>query len=357
MAIGGLFCFNIGQPRDRYRLLGIGALVFLSSVALGADAPWKAGLAAIKITPGEPLMLAGYASRTVPASDIVDDLHTKALALEDAAGNRSILVTADLIGFRADFTEPACARITAATGIPRERILFNASHTHAGPAVMMGRHSHYTISEAQADRLIAFTKRLQDQCVDLAKQAVGRLQPARLSWGAGVVHFPMNRREFTERGVTLGVNPRGPVDRTVPVLRIDSEDGKLVGVLFGAACHNTTYGARDNQVSSDFAGAAQVFVEREFPGVQAMFMQGLAGDATPYPNSLNEAAKRPAAEIARAHGASLGREVVRVVGAALKPVEGPLRAVQEIVSLPLQTPPTRAEVERTTAKAGSIQRW
>jgi hypothetical protein len=141
------------------------------------------------------------------------------------------------------------------------------------------------------------------------------------------------------------------------VLRIDSPAGKLIGVVFGAACHNTTYGARDNQISGDFASAAQTYVEREFPGSQAMFMQGLAGDANPYPNSLNDPAKRPAAEIARDHGASLGREVTRVLGNALKPVNGPLRAAHDLVALPLQPPPTRAELEQTSAKARSTPKW
>lgn len=344
-------------PRLCSRLLACFALVVSLSAATAADATWKAGFAAAKITPAEPLMLAGYASRTIPARDVVDDLHLKVLALEDAAGSRSIVITADLIGFRADFTEPACARITAATGIPRERMLLNASHTHAGPAVMMSLQSHYTIAPDQAEKLIAYTKKLQDQCVSLATQAISRLQPARISWGVGVVNFPMNRREFTERGVILGVNPRGSVDRSVPVLRVDSPDGKLLGVVFGAACHNTTYGSRDNQISGDFASAAQAFLEREFPGAQAMFMLGLAGDANPYPNSLNDPAKRPAAEIAREHGTSLGREVTRVLGNALKPVNGPLRVAHAMTALPLQKAPSRDELERTSAKAGSTQKW
>jgi hypothetical protein len=347
------------SPRFRSGLLVCFTWVVSLSAATAAttEPAWKAGFAAAKITPAEPLMLAGYASRTIPARDVVDDLHLKVLALEDAAGGRSLLFTADLIGFRADFTESVCPRITAATGVPRERILLNASHTHAGPAVMMSLQSHYTIAPEQAQRLIAYTRKLQDECVNLAKQALDRLQPARLTWGVGQVNFPMNRREFTERGVILGVNPRGPVDRSVPVLRIDAPAGKLLGVVFGAACHNTTYGSRDNQISGDFASAAQSFLEREFPGAQAMFMQGLAGDANPYPNSLNDPAKRPAAEIAREHGASLGREVTRVLGNALKPVNGPLRAAHDVVALPLQQPPTRAELEQTSAKAGSTQKW
>lgn len=344
-------------PRFHSRLAVVWFVMLNLAAAYAAEVSWKAGFAAAKITPVEPLMLAGYASRTIPARDVVDDLHLKVFALEDAAGGRSLLITADLIGFRADFTAPVRARLTETTGIPPERILFNASHTHAGPAVMMSLRSHYTIAKEQAGQLIAYTRKLQDQCVILAAEALGRLQPVKLSWGVGVVNFPMNRREVTERGIILGVNPRGPVDRSVPVLRVETPDGTLVGVVFGAACHNTTYGSRDNQVSGDFASAAQTFVERELPSAQAMFMQGLAGDTNPYPNSLNDPAKRPAAEIAREHGASLGREVIRVLGNSLKPVNGPLRAAKASVSLPLQKAPNVAELEQTTAKAGSTQKW
>jgi len=343
-------------PPPRCRLVAILFLLAVSG-AFASDATWKAGFAAAKITPTEPLMLGGYSSRTQPARDAIDDLYLKAFVLEDKAGSRSLLITADLIGFRADFTESVAPRLTAATGIPRERILFNASHTHTGPAVMMSLHSHYTIVPAEAEKLIAYTRKLQEQCVRLATDAIARLQPARLSWGVGQVNFPMNRREFTARGVGLGVNPRGPVDRSVPVLRVASPDDKLIGVIFGAACHNTTYNSRDNQISGDYAGAAQTFLEREFPGTQAMFMQGLAGDAGPYPNSLNDPAKRPAAVIAREHGTSLGREVARVLGNALKAVDGPLRTAQDPVVLPLQKPPSRAELERISAKSTSTPKW
>lgn len=336
-------------------------VILVASLLAAAPAPeaagWQAGFASARITPAEPLMLAGYAGRTQPARDVDDDLHLKVLALEDAGGTRALVFTADLIGFRADFTAAVCARISAETGVPRERILFNASHTHAGPAIMLGTQSHYTIGREQAERLVAYTMKLQDECARLAREALGKLGPARLRTGVGQVNFPMNRRESTERGVILGVNPRGPVDRSVPVLRLDDPAGRLLGVVFGAACHNTTYGTRDNRVSGDYAGAAQAVVEREFPGAQAMFVQGLAGDANPYPNSLNDPAKRPAAEIARAHGTELGREVIRMLGHALRPVNGPLRAAVGEVALPLRTPPSREELERTAATGAGADKW
>jgi hypothetical protein len=209
-----------------------------------------------------------------------------------------------------------------------------------------------------AAKSIACTRQVQDTCVQLAADAASRLVPARLSLGAGVVNFPMNRREFTANGVILGLNPSGPVDRGVGVLRIDAADGSPLGVLFRASCHNTTFGSNDNSVSADYAGYAQTHIEREFPGVQAMFMQGFAGDTNPYPNSHNDPAKRPAVEIARAHGAELGAEVVRVVRGKLKPVAGPLCIASGAAELPLQPRPPKEELERLARSAGgSWKKW
>ncbi len=329
----------------------------LSSVVSAADADWKAGMASAVITPKEPVMLAGYASRNEPFSGVLDDLYAKALALEDAAGHRGLILTADLIGLTAEVGDPIRNRIAAGTGIARECILLNASHTHTGPALMLHRRDDITVAEEQSVKTIAYTRQLQDTCVKLAGEAVGKLQAARLSTGGGVVNFPMNRREFTAKGIILGVNPRGPVDRGVSVLRIDAADGKLIGVLFRACCHNTTFGSKDNQISGDFAGSAQAHIERELPGVQAMFMQGFAGDTNPYPNSLNDPAKRPALEIARAHGAELGGEVARVLKTALKPVNGPLTIAFDKAKLPLQKRPSQDELENLAKTAGSWKKW
>src|SRR5207248_2072722 len=157
----------------------------------------------------------------------------------------------------------------------------------------------------EALRTVEYTRQLQDKVVEVVVKAAEHVQSARLSWGSGVAHFVMNRREFTPNGIILGVNPRGLADRSVPVLRIDAADGKPLAVLFGAAVHNTTLGPDNLQVSGDYAGFAQAHVQDKLPGVQAMFMLGCAGDANPYP--------RGTMNMARQHGQTLGDEVCRVL--------------------------------------------
>jgi hypothetical protein len=153
----------------------------------------------------------------------------------------------------------------------------------------------------------------------------------------------MNRREVTRDGIILGFNPRGLVDRSVPVLRIDGADGKLRAVLFICACHNTTLGPNNMLISGDYGGYAQRAIEEQHPGVTAFMMLGCAGDANPHP--------RGTMDMARDHGETLGKEVSRVLGEKLKPIGGPLKTALEQIAIPLAGPPPREELEEM-AKSG-----
>src|SRR5687768_7493617 len=77
----------------------------------GEQLPWKLGLAKVIITPTERMQLSGYASRVEPFQDIEHDLYAKVAVLEDEQGHRGVLITADLIGFFRDLSEPICQRI------------------------------------------------------------------------------------------------------------------------------------------------------------------------------------------------------------------------------------------------------
>lgn len=309
-------------------LLALGLTVHGLIRADGAEAEWQAGLASVKITPAVPVPMAGYAARATPFTNVVQDLFAKALALQDAQGHRAVMVTTDLLGLPRAVAEPVCERLAARTGLTRRQILLSSSHTHSGPRLILDERNDPSVSSNDARNLVLYTRRLQDQLVQLATQALARLEPARLSWGSGVAHLAMNRREFTARGVMLGVNPRGLVDRTVPVLRVESSDGQLRAALFGYACHNTTLTQTNYSLCGDYAGFAQAELEQTFPGVQAMFMMGCGGDANPYP--------RGRMTDARANGAALAGEVSRVLTNALRPLAGPLRCEFDQVRLPFQ---------------------
>jgi len=286
--------------------------------------------------------MSGYASRTKPFEKVTADLYVKALVLEDREGHRAVIVTSDLLGFAADVAEPICERIQMKTGLKREQILLNSSHTHAGPLLSLKAPPRDDPSSGEALRTLEYTRQLQDKVVDVVAKAAEKLEPARLSWGTGVIHFAMNRREFTPTGVILGVNPRGLADRSVPVLRIDTGEGKLRAVLCGAAVHGTTLGQDNYEICGDYAGFAQEHVKGKLPGAQVMFMLGCAGDANPYP--------RGTMDLTRKHGTSLGEEVCRVLETKLRPVNGPLKIAFVRAELPLQATLSREELQKLAAE-------
>ena len=328
---------NTGRSLAR---LVIGITTAVLSTIIG-QADWKVGFGKVDITPAKPMFLSGYASRDKPFESIESRLYAKAMALEDSSGNRALLITSDLLGFQSYFAEPMCERIMQSTGLTRDQILLNSSHTHTGP--LLNPDPRFGLDSEQSQHVKDYVDWLATQIVNLSQRAVKNVQTATLSHGTGVAPFVMNRREFTASGVKLGVNPRGVADRSVPVLRIDGPDEYLRGVVFGCATHNTTPGAIYS-VCGDYAGFAQSFLEDKYPGVQAMFMMGCAGDSNPYP--------RGSLEHSRKHGGTLGTEVARVLQSKLRSIEGPLRLAYSFVDLPLQPHSDRSTLEEWKKSAG-----
>jgi hypothetical protein len=171
----------------------------------------------------------------------------------------------------------------------------------------------------------AYAQKLVEALVSLVDAAIRDLAPADLSFGNGTVGFAVNRREPTPQGVRIGVNPAGPVDHDVPVLRVRGADGQLRAVLFGYACHNTTLTGEFYRISGDYAGFAQIEVEKAFPGATAMFLLLCGADQNPNPRSK--------LELAEQYGKTLGEEVRRVLDSSLRPVRGPIRAAFQTVEL------------------------
>jgi hypothetical protein len=299
--------------------------LFSTFTYLFAAAGTKAGVAKVEITPSGPIWMAGYAARTKP-SEGASPIWAKALALQDSKGMTAVIVTTDLIGLPRSVTDVVAARVIEKYKLERNQIVFNSSHTHTGPVVannlwIMGP------QEPTQKRLVEeYTNNLRDQLVTVIGAALGEMQPATLSFDYGEVGFAVNRRVVTPKEVLLDVNPAGPVDHKVPVLRVVAPNGQVRAVLFGYACHNTTLTAEFYTITGDYAGYAQAGVEKAFPGATALFMQLCGGDQNPNPRS------KP--ELAEQHGAALAAEVGRVVKTKMQPVTGRLKSVYQTTDLP-----------------------
>jgi hypothetical protein len=175
-------------------------------------------------------------------------------------------------------------------------------------------------------KLREYAARLVDELVGVIGQAIADLSPAEIAFGFGQAGFAVNRREPSARGIRIGVNPSGPSDREVPVLRVSGAGGKTRAILFAYACHNTTLGGDFYQLNGDYAGFAEARLEEEHPGAAAMFMALCGGDQNPQP--------RNTLELAQQHGREMADAVDSVLKSTLRPLKGPLRVSYQETRLP-----------------------
>ncbi len=298
----------------------------------------QVGLASVDITPQEPVWLYGYATpkRRQPFDAILDHIYAQALAVADAAGEKAVLVTADLCVLREAEERLLTERITKKTGLARRQVLLNWSHTHSGPMLGESDINRYPISAEDRQRTMAYTESLANNLAAVAAAALADLKPARLAYGVGEVSFVKSRRVFDAQGryQKMGPSPDQPADRSVPVLRVDSPDGKPRAVLFGCACHAVTLGGDSNKLSGDYPSYARQAIQQRLPGVQSLFMAGCGADANPDPRATTDQE-----QWVRRHGEQLGAEVCRLLAGSLRPVCGPFHAAMTWVDLPLQSPP------------------
>jgi neutral ceramidase len=332
------------KPSLSFWLLCLIALIFSTCYANEGQQPvWKAGAASIVITPSEPMWMAGYAARDKPSEGKINDLHAKALALEDEHGARLVIVTVDLLGIPRATRDWLSEHVKESYNLEPESLLLNASHTHSGPVLRERKYSIYGntlygLSPEQIQQNNKYVDNLQEKILELIGKAIENMAPAKLGYTHARAGFAMNRRLPTEKGFQNSPNPDGPVDHDVPVLRIDGQDGKLRAVLFGYACHNTTLSGYE--FCGDYAGFAQEYIEQAHPGTTAMFMAGCGGDQNPYPrggpNTL---------DYCKQHGRALANGVEAALAPRARPVTGPIHAAIDTVMLDFAPPPSREQLE------------
>ena len=98
-----------------------------------AEDDFRAGAASVVITPPAGTPMAGY-YRLRTADGVLDDLHAKALVVEQA-GMKAAFVTLDLITVTRTVTAAARGLIATQTSIPPERVMISATHSHTGPVL------------------------------------------------------------------------------------------------------------------------------------------------------------------------------------------------------------------------------
>ncbi|MBL9176703.1 MAG: hypothetical protein JNM65_01495 [Verrucomicrobiaceae bacterium] len=293
-----------------------------------ASAAWQAGVAKADITPAESVPLAGYGGKTRMSQRVEHPIWLKALALKDDSGAISVLVTADLVGLSDKMIAVIAKNALEEHRVPRERLILNTSHNHSCPVTEDVLWLYYEFTPEEAAVKDRYTQMVYAKYDEVIGKAIANLAPAELAFEQGLAGVAVNRRR------SRGAESRafgGQVDQDVPVITMKTgTDPKAI--VFGYSCHTTALGGLS--INGDYAGFAQLELEKSFPGCVAMFVQNCGGDANPLPRIRGK--DMEATELAGMYGKVLAESVRQVVAGTMKPLGGPLRAAMGGTELELQ---------------------
>ncbi|MDD2512906.1 MAG: neutral/alkaline non-lysosomal ceramidase N-terminal domain-containing protein, partial [Proteiniphilum sp.] len=227
------------------------------------------------------------------------------------------------------------------------QIILSSSHTHSGPVISRALKYIYPMTDQDWKVVDMYTAQLAEKLFQLVDHAIKNLQPAHIYTQNGITRFQVNRRNNNENSITSTSELNGPNDYAVPVIKIEAPDKQLTAVIFGYACHPTTLSI--NHLSGDYAGFAQLELEKCYPGTTALFFQGAGGDQNPIP--------RRSIPLAIQYGKQLAATVERVLSEEMQQQESSLITRYSEIDLLLDEPLPMAELQEIAKKEDYQARW
>lgn len=329
----------------------ITAFIWMTGFATAAESTWLAGVSREIITPQTSVWLAGYGSKRAPEGKL-HDLWMKALALQAPDGTKGILITSDFQGVPKVMSDRVFSRVNDKFGLKRAQIMVTFSHNHCGPRLGDDLVDYYPVDAEQVKLVEQYTDLMVEKMVELVGRALADLKPAKMQQGEGRATFAVNRRNNKEAEVpeiiARGGELKGPVDHSVPVMKVTRLDGSIAAILFGYACHPTTLSF--TKWCGDYPGFAQIAIEKKYPGCTAMFVNTCGGDQNPLP--------RRTVELCEKYGTMLAEGVFGAMNGSFRPVAPSLKLAFDLVQLPYEKVMTADDLRPLTKDTNAIkQRW
>jgi hypothetical protein len=325
-----------------------------------------AGAASTNVDPPLGLPMMGVVRRPEGAQTRLGPLEVTAAAFE-GGGARVVICGVDTLAIQAPEVDVIRDSVAAQTGAQREGILLNWNHTHHAPPGGKSVYGSFGERDPTPDAAtVAYVDGLHEAIVATCVEAFLRLEEAWVRSGLGHADLAINRRQRDPDGrvTTIGWNPDGLVDRSVPVLQAIRPDGSAIVTIVGYGAHTVTTGVNYIGYSPDYPGWLRAGV-RELTGGDCVFLQGAAGNVMPlyaFDDSCEapqEMGRRLALEAAHAiadrpawppklleTGFASGTALALFRRAPARGPEPVLAAAEEQVEFPLLPLPAVDEIER-----------
>ena len=254
-------------------LLFATTLLDASSKAFANDPTLRAGAAKVDITPKLGVSLDGPISKNGPVTGVNDRLHARALVVDDGE-TRLAIVICDACMIGRDVLDAAKEQVTAKTGLPANRMLIAATHSHAVPRV-----THIGTGPLDEEYHEQLARKI-GKAIVLAEK---NLAPAKIGFGSFSRADLIRCRRFLCEPGSVGVNPfgkageriksvsgkssaviepAGPVDPQISILSVRHADDKPLAALANFSVHYCG-GYKRGIVSADYFGHFAQALEAE----------------------------------------------------------------------------------------------
>lgn len=281
------------------------------------------GYARADITAPVGTELGGYGNdSTRKSTQILDTIYATCLALRQG-DDTVLLFSTDVLKSVDSWTKSVRERLTAETGVPADRILISATHTHSAPSLSVSGSGYFNI--------------YVNGLVEAGKAAIADIAPATISSARGQTEDLNYVRHYTKAdgsycGDGFGNKLDGKItgyategDREMILVKFDRPDEKKDILLMNFQAHPCqTGGDNKTDMSSDFIGFTRKYLEDE-TGMHFIYFTGAAGNqnTNSYIASENDVVNN-----VNKYSERLGDAALELLE-GLKPVEGAgLKTVQ-----------------------------
>lgn len=232
------------------------------------------------ITPSNSQHLLGYGARK--STGVYDSIYHRIMVMDD--GSREFyLVSSDICLVSPSEYDRVQDLVVGEFGIGGEQFWWSVTHTHSAPEVgppglpevfLGNRYEH------QFDT--AYTNFVVRELLAGIREARTQMKPSKLGVGWGYSRANINRRARDVNGTTrLGMNPDGPVDRRIGILKIVERDtDQPIALISNYAIHGTVMSGANLLISGDVQGVVSEYVEEQI-GAPMLFINGAAGNIAP----------------------------------------------------------------------------
>ena len=262
----------------------------------GAVEGFQVGYGVSNITPpvinGMPLQ--GYSNATSRLAvdegrKEYDDLMAQSIAITDENGNTVIMIYCDLIDCHAEVFDFIAIAVSAATGVPKENVFFNLSHSHSVPSILtdMPIVTEYNrfLMTAFAESAVAAMNDRAPATMETGSFEVQQLVNGKMQYYNFYRHYTTEvngvLQYFGDQFGTAVYNsttkPIRDADHTMHLVRF-VRDGKDILLSNWRIHPHFTGGEKKYLISADAIGTIRYYMQKNMPDTHFVYFQGAAGN-------------------------------------------------------------------------------